>query len=113
MLQHLVLFIYCYPYGYVYSSWALILEIVGTYFLEQVGKHVATSVAVKGLSPAASLPKRKDQPTAQSGLPWTEKHRPKVPTDIVGNQSVVCWVLSAVILALLSKDIPLCKDLSI
>ncbi|CAA2992856.1 replication factor C subunit 1 [Olea europaea subsp. europaea] len=56
---------------------------------KQVGKHVATSVAVKGLSPAASLPKRKDQPTAQSGLPWTEKHRPKVPTDIVGNQSVV------------------------
>ncbi|KAL2485124.1 Replication factor C subunit 1 [Abeliophyllum distichum] len=52
-------------------------------------KQVATSVVAKGLPPVAALPKRKDQPTAQLGLPWTEKYRPKVPNDIVGNQSVV------------------------
>ncbi|KAL2536029.1 Replication factor C subunit 1 [Forsythia ovata] len=52
-------------------------------------KQVATSIVVKGLPPAAALPKQKDQPTAQSGLPWTEKYKPKVPNDIVGNQSVV------------------------
>ncbi|XP_011088993.1 replication factor C subunit 1 [Sesamum indicum] len=55
-------------------------------------EHAANLVAridVKGLTSRASSSKRKDQSTAQTWLPWTEKYRPKVPNDIVGNQSLV------------------------
>ncbi|KAL0459979.1 UNVERIFIED_CONTAM: Replication factor C subunit [Sesamum latifolium] len=55
-------------------------------------EHAADIVArtdVKGLTSRASSSKRKDQSTAQTWLPWTEKYRPKVPNDIVGNQSLV------------------------
>ncbi|KAL8057920.1 hypothetical protein ABFX02_04G215200 [Erythranthe guttata] len=43
----------------------------------------------KGPVSVAASPKRKNQPAAQTSLPWTEKYRPKVPNDIVGNQSLV------------------------
>lgn len=33
--------------------------------------------------------KKSKQPMDKSWLPWTEKYRPKVPTDLVGNQSLV------------------------
>ncbi|KAL0417536.1 UNVERIFIED_CONTAM: Replication factor C subunit [Sesamum radiatum] len=55
-------------------------------------EHAADIVArtdVKGLTSRASSSKRKDQSTAQTWLPWTEKYRPKVPNEIVGNQSLV------------------------
>ncbi|KAA8550128.1 hypothetical protein F0562_001812 [Nyssa sinensis] len=56
---------------------------------DQVGTSTAKSVAPKGLTPCASPAKRKNQNTEQAWLPWTEKYRPKVPNDIVGNQSLV------------------------
>nr|CAD1822344.1 unnamed protein product [Ananas comosus var. bracteatus] len=37
----------------------------------------------------ASLDKRKAQTRDRSSLIWTEKYRPKVPNDIIGNQSLV------------------------
>ncbi|KAK6163660.1 hypothetical protein DH2020_000524 [Rehmannia glutinosa] len=43
----------------------------------------------KVLASAAVSSKRKSEPSAQNLLPWTEKYRPKVPNDIVGNQSLV------------------------
>ncbi|KAL0436231.1 UNVERIFIED_CONTAM: Replication factor C subunit [Sesamum radiatum] len=55
-------------------------------------EHAADIVArtdVKGLTSRASSSERKDQSMAQTCLPWTEKYRPKVPNDIVGNQSLV------------------------
>ncbi|KAI3450784.1 hypothetical protein Pfo_007449 [Paulownia fortunei] len=51
--------------------------------------HIVASSDAKGLASAAASSKRKVRPTAQTWLPWTEKYRPKVPNDIVGNQSLV------------------------
>nr|XP_043623103.1 replication factor C subunit 1 [Erigeron canadensis] len=47
-------------------------------------KGKATTHAGPGVSPA----KRKKQ-IVGSSLPWTEKYKPKVPNDIIGNQSLV------------------------
>ncbi|XP_059665886.1 replication factor C subunit 1 isoform X2 [Cornus florida] len=47
------------------------------------------SVPSKGLKPGVSPAKRNDQITKQALLPWTEKYKPKVPNDIIGNQSLV------------------------
>ncbi|XP_073140506.1 replication factor C subunit 1 [Henckelia pumila] len=52
---------------------------------KQVG-HIAASKDAKGLTSAAVHSKL---PTTQNLLPWTEKYKPKVPNDIVGNQSLV------------------------
>ncbi|XP_028068983.1 replication factor C subunit 1 isoform X2 [Camellia sinensis] len=53
------------------------------------GNSSAKSVALKGSNPGAVPAKRKVQTTADAWLPWTEKYRPKVPNDIIGNQSLV------------------------
>lgn len=47
------------------------------------------SAAAKGSSASATSAKLKSQATEESWLPWTEKYRPKIPNDIIGNQSVV------------------------
>ncbi|XP_047321148.1 LOW QUALITY PROTEIN: replication factor C subunit 1-like [Impatiens glandulifera] len=54
---------------------------------EQDGESPVRSVAskVSGISPVL----RKDRKTDGTTLPWTEKYRPKVFNDIVGNQSIV------------------------
>ncbi|XAR60217.1 hypothetical protein NMG60_11033488 [Bertholletia excelsa] len=53
---------------------------------DQVGYSSPKSGAPKGLTPPA---KKRTQSTQDSGLPWTEKYRPKVTNDIIGNQSLV------------------------
>ncbi|XP_024987690.1 replication factor C subunit 1 [Cynara cardunculus var. scolymus] len=52
---------------------------------ESPEKGRATRNASSGISPA----KRKKQTVGNSSLPWTEKYKPKVPNDIIGNQSLV------------------------
>ncbi|OVA07201.1 BRCT domain [Macleaya cordata] len=47
-------------------------------------KKTPPKVLASGVSPA----KRKDQTTGSS-LTWTEKYKPKVPNDILGNQSLI------------------------
>lgn len=49
-------------------------------------KRSATKGSESGITPG----KPKTPATEKSQLPWTEKYRPKVPNDIIGNQSVVC-----------------------
>ncbi|KAJ4826253.1 replication factor C subunit 1 [Turnera subulata] len=49
----------------------------------------ATKVAQKGLASGASPAKQKVQTIHGPSLTWTEKYRPKVPNEIVGNQSLV------------------------
>ncbi|XP_031254201.1 replication factor C subunit 1-like [Pistacia vera] len=49
----------------------------------------ATKVACESTISCASPVKKKKQNIQDSSLTWTEKHRPKVPNDIVGNQSLV------------------------
>ncbi|CAI0543916.1 unnamed protein product [Linum tenue] len=44
----------------------------------------ADKASAKAVSPA-----KKRQTIEHSSLPWTEKYRPKVPNDLVGNQSLV------------------------
>ncbi|KAK3038253.1 hypothetical protein RJ639_030862 [Escallonia herrerae] len=56
---------------------------------DQVGNSSAKSVITKDKSPGASLTKRKGQTLVHTSLSWTEKYRPKVPSDIIGNQSLV------------------------
>lgn len=48
-----------------------------------VGKSIASNS--KHASPHKQKPKNVDRGSMQ----WTEKYRPKVPNDIVGNQSMV------------------------
>ncbi|KAL1816445.1 hypothetical protein DCAR_0520842 [Daucus carota subsp. sativus] len=43
----------------------------------------------KGRGQSASPAKKKSQSTEHPSLSWTEKYKPKVPTDIIGNQSLV------------------------
>ncbi|XP_062088936.1 replication factor C subunit 1 isoform X2 [Humulus lupulus] len=47
------------------------------------------NVAKKGLTSGVSLDKKRVQTTQHSALSWTEKYKPKVPNDIIGNQSLV------------------------
>ncbi|KAM7528495.1 hypothetical protein LguiB_031905 [Lonicera macranthoides] len=59
-------------------------------FLEdQVGDTSAKSVDMKSKTLGSSPAKRKNQVTETAWLPWTEKYKPKVPNDIIGNQSLV------------------------
>lgn len=61
-------------------------------FLEdQVGDTSAKSVDMKSKTLGSSPAKRKNQATETAWLPWTEKYKPKVPNDIIGNQSLVCF----------------------
>ncbi|KAK9943191.1 hypothetical protein M0R45_008809 [Rubus argutus] len=50
---------------------------------------LASSVSHKQSPLDASLDRRKEQTTKHSALTWTEKYKPKVPNDIIGNQSLV------------------------
>ncbi|PRQ32858.1 putative replication factor C subunit 1, P-loop containing nucleoside triphosphate hydrolase [Rosa chinensis] len=50
---------------------------------------LACRVSHKQSPSDASLARRKEQTTEHSALTWTEKYRPKVPNDIIGNQSLV------------------------
>nr|XP_011459476.1 PREDICTED: LOW QUALITY PROTEIN: replication factor C subunit 1 [Fragaria vesca subsp. vesca] len=50
---------------------------------------LACRVSQKQSSSDASLARRKEKTTEHSALTWTEKYRPKVPNDIIGNQSLV------------------------
>lgn len=45
--------------------------------------------ASRGLTPGASPAKRKNQTVEKNTLTWPEKYRPKIPNEIVGNQSLV------------------------
>ncbi|CAL5428385.1 unnamed protein product [Camellia sinensis] len=56
---------------------------------DEGGNSSAKSVALKGSNPGAVPAKRRVQTTADAWLPWTEKYRPKVQNDIIGNQSLV------------------------
>ncbi|XP_048324213.2 replication factor C subunit 1 [Ziziphus jujuba] len=47
------------------------------------------NVAKKGLTSGASPAKQRGKSTQYSALTWTEKYRPKVPNDLIGNQSLV------------------------
>ncbi|XP_048441954.1 replication factor C subunit 1 isoform X2 [Pyrus x bretschneideri] len=53
------------------------------------GSSLASSASSKQLQSDASLARRKKQTTEHSTFTWTEKYRPKVPNDIIGNQSLV------------------------
>jgi hypothetical protein len=57
---------------------------------DKIGNSLATNVANKGLTTGASPAKRKTQTVEKNALTWPEKYRPKVPSDIIGNQSLVC-----------------------
>lgn len=48
-----------------------------------MGKSIASNVA------SASADNRKAKNIDRGTMQWTEKYRPKVPNDIVGNQSMV------------------------
>ncbi|KAL6195986.1 hypothetical protein ACLB2K_031603 [Fragaria x ananassa] len=50
---------------------------------------LACRVSQKQSSSDASLARRKEKTTEHSALTWTEKYRPRVPNDIIGNQSLV------------------------
>ncbi|XP_050368525.1 replication factor C subunit 1 isoform X2 [Argentina anserina] len=56
---------------------------------DRIGSSLACRVSPKQLPSDASLARRKEQTTEHSDLTWTEKYRPKVPNDIIGNQSLV------------------------
>ncbi|KAI3412462.1 Replication factor C subunit 1 [Psidium guajava] len=47
------------------------------------------SLSPQGLASGSCAALKKDQITKPSSLTWTEKYRPKVPNDIIGNQSLV------------------------
>lgn len=49
----------------------------------------AKSATTKSLIPGTSSVMQKKQIIGRSVIPWTEKYRPKVPSDIIGNQSIV------------------------
>lgn len=49
-----------------------------------LGKPLAKS------SPNKVPPAKGKKKIIETSLPWTEKYRPKVPNEIVGNQSLVC-----------------------
>ncbi|XP_068330225.1 replication factor C subunit 1-like isoform X4 [Pyrus communis] len=53
------------------------------------GSSLASSASSKQLQSDASLARHKKQTTEHSTFTWTEKYRPKVPNDIIGNQSLV------------------------
>ncbi|XP_058084970.1 replication factor C subunit 1 [Magnolia sinica] len=56
---------------------------------DQVGKSSIRKCAAKGLDSHASPAKQKAQANIHDSLTWTEKYKPKVPNDIIGNQSIV------------------------
>lgn len=57
---------------------------------DKISNSLTTKVADKCLISRASPAKRKTQTAEKNASTWTEKYRPKVPSDIIGNQSLVC-----------------------
>ncbi|XP_024020317.1 replication factor C subunit 1 isoform X1 [Morus notabilis] len=53
------------------------------------GSAAPKDVASKSLAARASLDRKKIQTAEHSALTWTEKYKPKVTNDIIGNQSLV------------------------
>ncbi|KAJ8440901.1 hypothetical protein Cgig2_022757 [Carnegiea gigantea] len=53
------------------------------------GGDLSTKNKASRSSLGASPAKKKDFSKEGAALPWTEKYRPKIPNDIVGNQSIV------------------------
>lgn len=56
--------------------------------VDQIGS-VGRKDAAKSVKSGVMPDKRKAQTADHSSLTWTEKYRPKVPNDIIGNQSLV------------------------
>ncbi|XP_059429692.1 replication factor C subunit 1 isoform X2 [Corylus avellana] len=56
---------------------------------DKISNSLTTKVAGKGLISGASPAKRKTQTAEKNASTWTEKYKPKVPSDIIGNQSLV------------------------
>lgn len=57
------------------------------------GKSLIRKCAEKGFQSGVSPTKQKGQTNIRDSLMWTEKYKPKVPNDIIGNQSLVCFLL--------------------
>ncbi|MQL84108.1 hypothetical protein Taro_016621, partial [Colocasia esculenta] len=55
----------------------------------QIGKSSPTKSAAKGSALPASRMKPKNEDGDSNLMTWTEKYKPKVPNDIIGNQSLV------------------------
>lgn len=58
-----------------------------------IGNASAAKSSQRSTSSISSPAKKKDQNVHHSSLPWTEKYRPKNPTELVGNQSLVCLLI--------------------
>ncbi|XP_077245326.1 replication factor C1 [Tasmannia lanceolata] len=56
---------------------------------DQVGKSLIAKSAAKSLLSGISPTKQKVKTDVHESLTWTEKYKPKVPNDIIGNQSIV------------------------
>ncbi|CAI9278885.1 unnamed protein product [Lactuca saligna] len=56
---------------------------------EEVRESPQKGKATTHASPGVASSMRKKPTVGQSSLPWTEKYKPKVPNDIIGNQSLV------------------------
>ncbi|KAL7605712.1 hypothetical protein Lser_V15G15520 [Lactuca serriola] len=56
---------------------------------EEVCESPQKGKATTHASPGVASSMRKKPTVGQSSLPWTEKYKPKVPNDIIGNQSLV------------------------
>lgn len=50
---------------------------------------LSTKVATKSSIPPISPIKRKGEDNGANRVTWTEKYKPMVPNDIIGNQSLV------------------------
>ncbi|GMN58993.1 hypothetical protein TIFTF001_028063 [Ficus carica] len=55
----------------------------------QLTNSASKNVANKSLASGANLDRKMIQTAQHSALTWTEKYRPRVPNDIIGNQSLV------------------------
>ncbi|GMH01818.1 hypothetical protein Nepgr_003657 [Nepenthes gracilis] len=56
---------------------------------DQSGNSSAKSVPSKAVTSGVSTAVQRGQTTEHVSLTWTEKYRPKVPNDIIGNQSII------------------------
>ncbi|CAK7332077.1 unnamed protein product [Dovyalis caffra] len=57
--------------------------------VDSKSNSVMSNVHSKGFAAGAKQAKQKDQTMDRLSLTWTEKYRPKVPNEIIGNQSLV------------------------
>jgi hypothetical protein len=53
------------------------------------GSSLMSNAAHKDLGAGSQQAKQKDQAIQRSSLIWTEKYRPKVPNEMIGNPSLV------------------------